>query len=288
MSAPYVLTVLVTSGDPDGVRVVEKSNWTGQGIVFGRSDLPAALEQDLKRPGVYVLIGEDPDGGFDRQIYVGQGEDLGNRLKQHLGADAKEFWTDTIVFVAKDGALNRADILYLESRLVDLAHDAKRARLANGTRPPLPAMSAVDLAKADGFLTEMLPIFPLLSLQAFEKPVASASGGLRRYFLSGPGAKGEGEDRLDGFLVFAGATARIAEVASMQPAFSKTRAQLVTNGTLMVDGDVYRLTSDHLFSSPSTAAIGLLARTANGRIEWKDLDGVTLKDRQAEAIGEAT
>jgi len=288
VSAPYVLTVLVTSGDPDGVRVVEKSNWTGQGIVFGRSDLPAALAQDLKRPGVYVLIGDDLDGGFDRQIYVGQGEDVGGRLKQHLGDNAKEFWTDTIVFVAKDGALNRADILYLESRLVDLAHDAKRARVANGNRPSLPIMSAIDLAKADGFVIEMLPIFPLLSLQAFEKPAASTVGGLRRYFLSGPGAKGEGEDRPDGFLVFAGATARVAEVASIGSASSKARSQLVTNGTLVVEGDSYRLTSDHLFSSPSTAAMVLLARTANGRVEWKDADGVTLKDRQAQAIGEAT
>ena len=35
MSDPYVLTILVTSGDPEGVRVVEKSNWSGQGVVLG-------------------------------------------------------------------------------------------------------------------------------------------------------------------------------------------------------------------------------------------------------------
>ena len=38
---PYVITILVTSGDPDGVRVVEKSNWTGRGVMFARADLGA-------------------------------------------------------------------------------------------------------------------------------------------------------------------------------------------------------------------------------------------------------
>ena len=41
-----------------------------------------------------------------------------------------------------------------------------------------------------------------------------------------------------------------------------------------------RLTHDHLFSSPSTAAACFLARSANGRTEWKDSEGRTLRDIQ--------
>ncbi|MCS5693559.1 DUF4357 domain-containing protein [Cyanobium sp. FGCU-6] len=33
------------------------------------------------------------------------------------------------------------------------------------------------------------------------------------------------------------------------------------------------LVEDHEFNSPSQAAMALLARTANGRIEWKDTAG---------------
>ena len=65
MSLPYVITILVTSGDPDGVRVVEKSNWTGSGMVFARSDLGDAVGQGLASPGVYVLMGDDPDEAFE-------------------------------------------------------------------------------------------------------------------------------------------------------------------------------------------------------------------------------
>ena len=60
MTIPYVITILVATGDPDGVRVVEKSNWSGRGVVFSRSDLPTAAAS-LDSPGVYVLIGDDPE-----------------------------------------------------------------------------------------------------------------------------------------------------------------------------------------------------------------------------------
>jgi len=41
-----------------------------------------------------------------------------------------------------------------------------------------------------------------------------------------------------------------------------------------------RLTHVHLFSSPSTAATCLLARSANGRTEWRDSEDRTLRDIQ--------
>jgi hypothetical protein len=40
------------------------------------------------------------------------------------------------------------------------------------------------------------------------------------------------------------------------------------------------LAQDYLFDSPSTAAGVLLGRSANGRIEWKNEQGQTLKSIQ--------
>lgn len=284
MSLPYVIRILVTAGHPDGVRVVEKSNWTGRGVVFGRADLATAIKQGLGSPGVYVLLGDDPDEAFDGQVYVGQGEDVGKRLASHQRDDAKEFWTDTAVFVSASGSLNRAHILYLEARLVELAHDARRVRVANGNRPAAPMLTAADRAEAEGFLAEMLAIFPVLGVDAFDRPAPSTARE-RRYFVSGPDAAGEGVERSDGFVVFAGATARIVETPSLSPSFSRARARLVASGALVEDDGVYRLMEDTVFKSPSTAAMVLLARNANGRTEWKDAEGVTLKEHQAAAAG---
>ena len=279
MSLPYVITILVTSGDPDGVRVVEKSNWSGSGMVFSRPDLAAAVQQGMSSPGVYVLLGDDSNEAFEGAAYVGEAEDVGKRLASHQKDDAKEFWTDTVVFTSKDTALNKAHIRYLESRMIALAHHARRVRLVNGTQPAPPPMSPADLAEAEGFLAEMLAIFPVLGVVAFDKPVAHEPGRVR-YLLSGPDAAGQGEDRSDGFLVCAGATLRIDETASLKPGFSKLRSQLVASGMLVEQAGSYKLTEDYLFNSPSTAASVLLATSANGRTAWKDELGVSLKDHQ--------
>ena len=159
-----------------------------------------------------MLVGEDPDGTFDQRIYVGQGEEVGKRLNQHQRDESKDFWNDTVVFVSKDGGLNRAHILHLEARLLELADASNRVAVANGNRPSPPSLSPSANAEAEGFLREMLGIFPVLGIAAFEKPQRADPQVRRRYFLKGPDAKGEGEDRPDGFLS-AGAEGRITRPA---------------------------------------------------------------------------
>ena len=36
-SLGFSVRIFVPSGDPEGPRVIEKSNWTGQGLIFPRS-----------------------------------------------------------------------------------------------------------------------------------------------------------------------------------------------------------------------------------------------------------
>jgi hypothetical protein len=286
MSHPYVLTMLFTSGDPDGIRVIENPNWSGRGLMFSRSDLADTTGQQIDSPGIYVLQGDDPDDEFGSQIYVGQSENVRNRLTQHQGDDAKDFWTDTIVFVSSSGALNRALISYLEGELISRAKKSKRAKVANGTQPSPPSLSAVDSAVAAGFLAEMLSILPVLGLDVFDEPTRSTSP-RRQYELSSGGATALGEDRSDGFLVQRGATARKEVRDSLKPSSRRFRQQLITSGVMVADGDHYQLVEDYLFKSPSAAATILIGGHTNGRVEFKDEHGVTLKQHQIEAAERA-
>ena len=170
MAMPYVISILVASGDPDGVRIVEKSNWTGRGVMFGQADLAEALRHEIGGPGVYVLVGDDDSEEFDVQVYVGQAEDVGKRLKQHLRDQAKDFWSQTVVFDSPIGSLNRAHISLIESKLIELGREARRGRVANGNLPAVPHLSAIDAAVAEGFLAEMKAIMPALGLAVFEVP----------------------------------------------------------------------------------------------------------------------
>ena len=62
------------------------------------------------------------------------------------------------------------------------------------------------------------------------------------------------------------------------------RQELISNGVLVPLGGLFQFTQDYTFSAPSTAAAVVLGRSANGRVEWKALDGRTLKEiQEAEA-----
>jgi hypothetical protein len=56
----------------------------------------------------------------------------------------------------------------------------------------------------------------------------------------------------------------------------------IGNGVLATVASGYRFSQDYVFTSPSTAAAVVLGRSANGRIEWKDAQGRTLKELQAQ------
>ena len=48
MTTPFSLRIFVADGDPDGLRIVDKSNWIGKALVFPRALLP----QVKVRPGL--------------------------------------------------------------------------------------------------------------------------------------------------------------------------------------------------------------------------------------------
>ncbi len=283
MSKPYSIKVFLPAGDPDGLRIVEKSNWTGQGLVFPRAQF-AELRQrpELKRTGVYVLWGPGETGQLLR-LYVGEGDGVLTRLEQH--AKNKDFWTHAAVFTSKDQNLNKAHVQYLEARLVGLAAEAKRSELDNGNVPQLPALSEADTADAESFLADLLLCLPVVGVSLFEKAKAGGANA-RELFLRAKGIEARGVDGADGFVVRAGSQAVKNEVASILSHLVELRRGLLKQRLFEESGAAYRLTQDYTFNSPSTAAGVLLGRSANGRTEWKDAKGRSLKEiQEAEASG---
>ena len=282
---PTSIRIFLADGVPDGLRVVEKSNWTGRAVVASRSQVAGAFErQELAQPGIYVLTGLTDDGA--PRLYVGEADVLRDRLKQHVAG--KDFWTRFVAFTSTNEGLNKAHVRYLESRLVGLAKAANQWGLDNGTVPASPPLSEADKADAEWFLQEMLVIFPLLGIDAFEDAATQARGGSRTnaesgtLYLNERGAKGTGREVGDGFIVFSGSRARVTEVPSIHEYLRDLRRQLQDRGVLVVDGDGLAFAQDFRFGSPSTAAGVLVGGSANGRRAWKDERGRSLKQLQSE------
>ena len=274
---PAVIRVFLAQGSADGFRMIETSNWTGLGLVCSRADyLLVRRREEWSRPGVYLLTAQP--GDIERgQLYVGEADDVGGRVDNHV--KNKDFWTTVVAFTSKDGNLNKAHVRYLEARLLNLAKKADRVQLLHGTEPPIPRLSEADIAEMEGYLSEMLVVLPLVGVIAFESlerkaPIAN------RLVLIGKGANGTGDDTSEGFIVFEGSLARGDEVPSISPGTTRLRARLAAELVLVPDQENLRFTKTYLFDSPSTAAAVLLGRSANGRIEWKDQQGRTLKQAQ--------
>lgn len=273
----FSVRIFIPTGEPEGLRIVEKSNWTGQGFVFPRAQFAEVRQRmELKRTGVYVLWGPGESGQLPR-VYVGEGDAVLPRLDQHV--KQKDFWTHVVVFTSKDQNLNKAHVQYLEARLVALAAEAKRAELDNGNVPQLPTLSEADAADAEGFLGDLLLCLPVVGVSLFEKSKAGAAKS-QDLFLKAKGIEARGVDSAEGFVVRADSQAVKDEVASIHAYLVELRKSLLAQGVLEPAGECYRLTQDYTFNSPSTAAGVLLGRSSNGRIEWRDGKGRTLKEIQ--------
>lgn len=277
------IRIFLATGSPDGLRVVRKSNWTGVVTVTPRSDYREVRSRDeFMLPCVYLLIGPSESDSVLPQIYIGEGDQARSRLDSHL--TEKDFWTEAIVVTASDGSLNKAITRYMEARLIELAQAAQRAELDNGNAPQLPPLSEADVADAEVFLGEMRSILPLLRVDAFELPMEIPSGHLRLR-LSGPNASAVGSETSEGFVVYAGSMARPDTVPSIHNYLVQLRDQLLDRGILVAEIDGLRLAQDYVFNSPSTAAGVFLGRAANGRTEWRDDDGRTLKALELASLG---
>ena len=129
--------------------------------------------------------------------------------------------------------------------------------------------------------------YPVLGVQVVQKAEEQPSSSVRLH-LAGKDAKAEGTETADGFVVYAGSLGRAAEVPSIHAYGTQLRAAMLEKGLFAEAGKHFRLTEDYVFASPSAAAMVMLGRTSNGRVEWKTADGQTLKELQtADASGES-
>lgn len=282
---PFSLRIFVADGDPDGLRVVERSNWVGKAIIFPRALLPRVKQrEELGQTGVYLLLGPREDGEGE-MLYVGEGDPVRPRLESHYAQ--KDFWNRAVCFVAP-GQLNKAHVQFLEANLVRLAKAAKRVPLDNGNSPAEPSLSEADRADMQVFLENMLGMLPVLGVHAFEQAVAALVAGHTILTCRGKGITATGYEATQGFVVKAGSQAQPETAPSMRlhaPSMVEVRNALIENGVLTRQGEHLQFTQDYAFSSPSTAAAVVLGRNANGRTEWKDAKGTTLKALQeAEAV----
>lgn len=300
MSGKQVRLFLI-DGTPGGLMTAEIMNWTGH-VLKGKREKLAEIRNrpEARRTGVYLLLGEDEALG-GRGAYIGQSDDVSNRLVQH---DAKkDFWDEVVVVTSKDTNLTSAHVRYLESRLIRLAKAIGRVPLVNGNEPSggadLPEADASDM---DYFIDQVRILLPVLGVDIFrgrtQRPTPSAPVPLPSadlpstevspvFLLTNRRMDVEARAQvLDGeFTVLEGsviAGAMVLKDSSSESTVRQFAARSAIHKKVLAEagdgggGRTVRLTKDFVFTSPSAAAaVAQGHATANGRKDWVTADGLT-------------
>jgi hypothetical protein len=289
MNRPQTIQIFLPIGDPRGMRVAEITTRIVRVIEIPRSQLADFLKMpEAQQVGVYFLMGELSEAGLPR-TYIGQSGSVGKRLEQHH--QNKDFWNRAFVIISLTNSLTQTHGLFLEWLAIAEATKAGRYGLENGntgSQPYTPAPLQADCHEIHETAATLLatlgqPIFePLTS-------APTAKGIVELFYCKGSGADGVGEYTTEGFVVHKGSKGRAEIVPSIQgTSHERMRSQLITEGVLTENagnaGSMLVFTRDHLFSSPSTAAMAVMGRSANGWVEWKTASGKTLDEVKRQGV----
>jgi len=267
------IKLFLVHGSPNGLRTAELSNWSGKAIAAPRNELSALLKrEELSSPGFYFLTGVDPESG-DKAIYIGEAENVANRLKNHSG---KDFWNSATVFVSKDENLTKSHIRYIEGKLISIALESSSSLVMNAASSGA-KLPESDAAEMDIFLQKTLQLLPVLGVADFSKSVEAPAKEEDILFCKIKGLTAKGKRTSGGFTVYAGSQA-VLEHRPSAKRMKKKREQLVEKGLLQPENDHLLFTKDVEFGSPSTAAAIIKGGASNGLTAWKNAKGKPLRE----------
>lgn len=269
------IRMFLVDGTPQGMRTAEVGNWTGLALMCPRTELSRlALRAEVKKTGVYILVGPSETDPATLTVYVGEGDEVWTRIQSH---DAhRDFWTQVVIFVSKDENLTKAHVRWLEAKLVTEIKSANRAEVQNGNEPGGGRLPEADTADMETYFENVQLLLPTLGISVFaaestaaggESPVATEL----TLEMSWEDAHAECVVRDGQFVVTTGSTARTKEVASLGVGSRALRKRLMDAGVLVPAGQdgLLRFAQAYAFDSPSAAAAVVAGTGLNGRQFWR-------------------
>jgi hypothetical protein len=288
------IQLFLTDGTPNGLIIASIHGWTGKILVASQSTFDRLLaRREVDRTGVYIFYGPDPKDRARTRAYIGEAENLRQRLDS--SAKDREFWENVIVITTSDDAMNKAHGRYLEARIIELARAARRVLLDNGNEPPADRrrLSESDRADMERFLEDLKIILPVIGLELLKPRPAiidaeiEGSGDepksvneVRFEVRHKSGVKAYAIESGDEFVVITGSQA-LKDSGYATNSYASLKADLIRQGVLVPDSGekTYTFTSSYAFKSPSAAGSVILDRNTNGRTRWR-LSGSNLTYHQ--------
>lgn len=270
------VTLFMEDGDADGVITMDLHGWEGNAILIPRDRVSSYSNPEVKDTGVYLLLCNSYNG--ERSVYIGEAIDVQKRLIRHIrdySARKEEFFWETAAVFTAGASLNKGLAQYVENRLKQIAMDVDSYTVL--TKKTVSGTKLKPSAKADmeTFIENIKIVVRLLGFYVFEKPEEKEhkkKDESQKFFCKNAVMHIE-----DGMFIVE-KESRIADNPS--PFFIKKHNYYKKYCQLKEDNTIVNniFTKDYPFSSASAAAAIILGRSANGKTEWKDEEGIPLKN----------
>lgn len=239
---------------------------------------------------MYFLFGTSDTTGKN-VVYIGQagarknGEGILNRLQEHRLNPNKDYWTEAVAFTTSNNTFGPTEISYMENRFCNMALQAQRYEVKNANEPTMGNITEEKECEMEEFIDNAKLIMGALGHKVFEtleQPVPAedcasseqAEKGvllhLERMVKDVGTVTADGKQTADGFVVYKGSHISPTDDHTVSATIKEKRktARVDENGVLL---------ENVFFTSPSSAAVFVIGKSANGLTSWKTKDGKTLK-----------
>lgn len=285
------INMFLMDGEVTGKIKCTLSNWTGVIYKIPRIQLGDLKSRDeMKQSGIYFLFGRDEDKQKD-VTYIGQattrknGEGVLLRIQEHTRDTHADYFNDVIILTTQNNSFGPTEISYLENKFTQLAKEAGRYIVKNSNDPNPGNVTEEKESELDEIVENTLMIIGTLGYRVFVPMTKKVSQDLtdnhstylylkRKTKKSNKVIEATCERTTEGFVVLDGSQVEIKDSPYLPASLKEMRQNLIASRVIQ-DGV---LKEKQLFSSPSYAAAFLLGMQTNGRTDWKDPDGRTLKE----------
>lgn len=273
-----VISLYLINGNTDGVVCAYLSNWTGQAIKFSRSLISEVKKrEEVNKPGVYFLFNRNEDTN-EIEIYIGESENIYNRLIQHIKDEKKEFFNEVIAFTSKDEELTKSHIKYLEYRLVNEISENEGFLLKNINKNIRPIIPEMYISILEEYLQNIKVLLPTLGYDLFIDKDELREAKERKFIIEADGIKAEAIlTKNNKMVVLKGSNLKNNIQSSLSNGYKNLRERLIK--TNVIDSQNLIFLKDCEFNSPSAAAAIILGIAVNGRRKWIS-KGKTLEEIQ--------
>ena len=274
------LNMLLMDGTATGRIKCTVSNWIGVAFKIPRDKVESFKNRDeLKYSGIYFLLGEN-------EVYIGQagnrknGEGILKRLLEHKKNSDKNYWSEAVIFTTSNNSHGSTEISFLENKFCNLAINAKRYEVKNSNDPSPGNITEEKEIELEEFAEYVKIVMAMLGYKIFEpltEKFVQNSNIEKKFYLErniknlNTKINAVGKMTTDGFMVLKGSQISPLEDSIISANVKKARRTAKINNENILQEDVF-------FPQPSPAATFVIGKPANGWIEWKTLEGITLKE----------